>query len=86
VGSRSVAWRPVARDWRAAHQAPPTPLPEGRVDLPKAVGEDHCGQDAPQIRHELVECIRQSVATGDYLTSEKIDVTVDCICRELLSH
>jgi hypothetical protein len=81
-----VALRPVARDWRAAHQAPATPMPEGRVDLPKAVGEVHCGQDAPRIHHELVERIRQSIAAGDYLTSEKIDVTVDCICRELLSH
>jgi hypothetical protein len=82
ICTRSAALRPLARKRRMAREVPAGLMPEDRIDLPEAA-EDNCCDDAPRVDRELVEGIRQSIEAGDYLTSEKIDVTVDCIYREL---
>jgi len=56
--------------------------PRYSIKRPEAPGEGHHGQPAQPDRLS-VERIRASIAAGLYLTFRKIDVTVDCICREL---
>ena len=86
ICSCSAALCPLAREGRAAREVPAGLTSEDRVDLSEVAVEDNCSQDAPGFRRELVERIRRSIAAGDYLTSEKIDVTVGCICHELFGH
>ncbi len=86
IGSRSAALRPLARERRAAREVPAGLMREDRVELSTAAGEANRCPDTPRIRDELVERIRRNIAAGDYLTSEKIDVTVDCIYQELFGH
>ncbi len=83
LSNRSDALRPLTRERRVACEVPAGMMREDRVELSAAAGEgDRCA-DTPRIRDELVERLRRSIAAGDYLTSEKIDVTVDCIYQEL---
>lgn len=57
--------------------------PRDSIRLSVVFGEVELSQEAQQNRHLLVERIRQSIASGDYLTSEKIDGTVKRLHREL---
>jgi hypothetical protein len=81
--NRSAALRPIARNWQAAREILAGLMLKDRVDLPETAGEYNCSDAAPGVDHDLVERIRRSIAARDYLTPEKIDVTVDCIYREL---
>jgi hypothetical protein len=56
--------------------------PRHSIKLPEAPGEGHQAQPT-QPNRLSVERIRQSIAAEEYLTFRKIDVTVDCIYREL---
>jgi hypothetical protein len=51
--------------------------PQDSVRRAEAVGGGDQGQEAQPIRRLLVERLRQSIAAGDYLTSEKIDATLE---------
>jgi anti-sigma28 factor (negative regulator of flagellin synthesis) len=84
ICSRWAALHPFAREARAMCKAAGDLIPEDRVELSEAAGEGNHGQDAQRIRHESVERIRRSIAAGDYLTSEKIDATVERLYEELL--
>jgi hypothetical protein len=86
IGSRAAALRPLAREWQMAREVSAGLMREDRVELSTAAGEGNRCPDTPRIRDELVERIRRSIAAGDYLTSEKIDVTVTCIYQALLGH
>ena len=86
ICSRSAALRPLAREQRVAREVPAGLMREDRVEWSTAAGEGNCCPDTLRIRHESVERIRRSIAAGDYLTPEKIDVTVDRICQELFGH
>ena len=81
-----AALHPFARESGVVCKAGGDLLPEDRGELSAAAGESNHGQDALRIRHELVERIRQSIAAGDYLTSEKIDAAVKGLHEELLGH
>ena len=84
ICGRWVALHPFARESRVVCKAAGDLIPEDRVELSATAGEDNHGQDALRICHESVERIRQSIAAGDYLTSEKIDAAVERLCEELL--
>jgi hypothetical protein len=58
-------------------------IPRDSIRLLQAVGEGNHGQEARPNRHLLLERLRQSVAAGNYLTSEKTDGTVEGLHREL---
>ena len=83
ICSRSAALRSLARKRRVAREVPAGLRREDRVEWSTAAGEGNRCPDTLRIRHELVERIRRSIAAGDYLTPEKIEVTVDRICQEL---
>jgi anti-sigma28 factor (negative regulator of flagellin synthesis) len=59
-------------------------IPRDSISLSEVVGESNHAQEARPNRHQLVERLRQSIAAGNYLTSEKIDGTVERLYRELL--
>ncbi len=86
IGSRAAALRPLAREGRGAREVPAGLMAEDRVELSTAAGEGNRCPDTPRVRDELVERIRRSIAAGDYLTPDKIDVTVGCIYQELRRH
>lgn len=65
------------------HGDPGERVPQGSVRLSATLAEPRHGQQTRPNRHPLLERICHSIAAGDYLTSEKIDMTVDCIYREL---
>jgi anti-sigma28 factor (negative regulator of flagellin synthesis) len=83
ISSHSAALHPLARESHVARKAPGGPIPQDRLELSEAAGEGNRGQDAVQIRLELVERIRQSVAAGNYLTSDKIDAAVERLYQVL---
>ena len=84
ICSRWAALHRFARESQAVCKAAGHLIPEDRVELSEAAGEGNHGQDAQRISHESVERIRRSIAAGNYLTSEKIDATVERLYEELL--
>jgi anti-sigma28 factor (negative regulator of flagellin synthesis) len=54
------------------------------VKLSETIGEGNHDQETRPISRQLVESLRQSIAAGNYLTSMKIDTTVERLYRELL--
>ena len=58
-------------------------IPQDSAKLSEGVGEGHHDQETRPIRDLRVEHLRQSIAAGNYLTSVKIDATVERLCREL---
>ena len=77
ICSRRAAWHPFARESRVVREAAADQIQDDRVELSEAAIEANHGRDAQRIRDESVERIRRSIAAGDYLTSEKIDATVE---------
>jgi anti-sigma28 factor (negative regulator of flagellin synthesis) len=75
--SRSTPLHPLARESHVARKAP------AGSSCQRLRGERTRGHDAPQIRHELVERIRQRIAAGNYVTSDKIDATVERLYQVL---
>lgn len=82
--SHSTALRPLAGQQRVARAVPAEPMREDRLELSAVAGADNGVQAEAGVRRALVNRIRLSIKAGDYLTSEKIDVTVDCIHQDLL--
>ena len=60
-------------------------IPQDSAKLWEGVGEGHPDQETRPIRDLRVEHLRQSIAAGSYLTSVKIDATVERLCRELFA-
>jgi hypothetical protein len=83
ISSRWAAVPPCARESRVVCKAAGDLIPEDRVEPSETAGEGNHGQDAQRIGHEPVERIRRSIAAGNYLTSEKIDATVERLYAEL---
>jgi hypothetical protein len=50
---------------------------QGSVRLLEALFDRDHGQEVRPIRRWLVECLRQSILTGNYLTPAKIDAAVE---------
>ena len=60
-------------------------IPQDSAKRSEGVGEGHHDQETRPVRDLRVEHLRQSIAAGNYLTSVKIDATVERLCRELFA-